>query len=121
MTKVSMLEASKLFDVSRPTLLKHLHQGKITGEKIRVDKNVFWKLDVTELARLYRRRGEAAPDITKDGTGETASLRAEIKLLEAKLEAEREARALVQAHLDDLRNRLPGPQTQVSRRRWWPF
>ena len=129
MAKVSMLEASKLFKVSRPTLLKHLQQGKITGEKVKIDKNEFWKLEVSELARVYERRGRAtpestpkpSPEVTKGFTDPAPELQAEIKLLQAQLEAEKQARALVERHLDDLRKMLPGPEDRPARRRWWPW
>ena len=125
MAKVSMLEASKLFNVSRPTLLKHLQQGKISGEKVKIEKNEFWKLEVSELARVYQRRDAASPqvspELTNTGTTRDTELQAEIKLLQAKLEA---AQALAEErarHLDDLRKLLPGPQDQAPARGWWPF
>ena len=129
MAKVSMLEASKLFNVSRPTLLKHLQQGKITGEKVKIEKNEFWKLEVSELARVYARRDnptpEATPEVTKGFTDPAPDLQAEIRLLQAQLEAEKQARALVERHLDDLRKMLPGPddrqQDRGQGRGWWPF
>lgn len=135
-SKVSMLEASKLFQVSRPTLLKHLQQGKISGERVTVDKNTFWKLDVSELARVYDRRGEvvtpapvATPDLpvqhTNHGTDPTPGLQAEIKLLQAKLDAAERLLEERQKHLDDLRLLLERPveraQEPAPRRRWWPW
>lgn len=129
MSKVSMSEAAKLFDVSRPTLTNALKNGKISADHIFVKGAKVWQFDMSELKRLYRRReGGLQPDTLplRDGIAPlqadpTAELRAEIKLLEAKLEAEREARALVQLHLDDLRNRLPPPEAKPTRRVWWPF
>jgi hypothetical protein len=125
MAKISMLEASKLFAVSRPTLLKHLKEGKITGEKVVKDKNEFWQIDMSELQRVYDRRDkpapELAPSLTNTGTDAAPALQAEIKLLQAQLDAEKEARALVERHLDDLRKMLPKPQDAAPTRRWWPF
>jgi len=125
MAKVSMLEASKLFNVSRPTLLKHLQQGKISGEKVKIEKNEFWKLEVSELARVYDRREAASPDpapeLTNTGTTRDTELQAEIRVLQAKLEA---AQALAEErarHIDDLRKLLPGPGEVPTRRRWWPW
>ena len=34
MAKLSVREAAKRFDVSRPTLVKHLKSGKISGEAL---------------------------------------------------------------------------------------
>ena len=125
MSKVSMAQAARIFAVSRPTLAKHLKDGKISGEKTIKDKHEFWQIDVAELARVYDRRDNAAPnpapDLTKDGTPAAPDLQAEIKALQAQLEAEKQARELVERHLDDLRRLLPGPQDRPARRRWWPF
>lgn len=125
MTKISMAQAAKLFAVSRPTILKHLQQGKITGEKVKVDKNTFWQIDMAELIRVYPKRGDATPqehdDITKGYPHAAPELQAEIKLLEAKLEAAEKLAEERGQHIDDLRRMLPGPQDAPARRRWWPF
>ena len=123
MGKISMAEAARVFAVSRPTLLKHLQQGKISGEKTTVEKNTFWQIEESELARVYPRRdevaGNEADNVTSDGMGAADNLQAEIKLLQAQLEAEKQARALVERHLEDLRKMLPGPEDRPARRRWW--
>ena len=129
MGKISMAEAARVFAVSRPTLLKHLQQGKISGEKTTVEKNTFWQIEESELARVYPRRdevaGNEAGNVTSDGMGAADNLQAEIRLLQAQLEAEKQARALVERHLDDLRKLLPGPddrqQDRGQGRGWWPF
>ena len=125
MGKISMAEAARVFAVSRPTLLKHLQQGKISGEKTTVDKNTFWQIEESELARVYPRRdevaGNEADNVTSDGMGAAAGLQAEIRVLQAKLEA---AQALAEErarHIDDLRKLLPGPGEVPTRRRWWPW
>ena len=121
MGKISMAEAARVFAVSRPTLLKHLQQGKISGEKTTVEKNTFWQIEESELARVYPRRDEVsvneADNVTSDGMGAADNLQAEIRLLQAQLEAEKQARALVERHLEDLRALLPAPE----KRRWWPW
>ena len=125
MSKVSMAQAARIFAVSRPTLSKHLKDGKISGEKTIKDKHEFWQIDTAELARVYPRRAEVAArehdKFTKPDTPAAPDLQAEIKLLQAQLEAEKQARELVERHLDDLRRLLPGPQDRPARRRWWPF
>lgn len=125
MPKVSMLEASKLFAVSRPTLMKHLKQGKITGEKVTVDKNVFWKLEMSELARAYPQRiaappkqQELPPEFTNSYTPPDTALHAEIKLLQAKLDAAERLLEERQKHLDDLRGLLTD-RRPAERRPWW--
>ena len=123
MTKISMAQAAKIFAVSRPSLAKHLKSGKISGEK--VGEN--WQLDEAELARVYAYRankdaGKGHADLSADDRKAATDLQAEIRVLQAKLEAEQEARKLVERNLDDLRKLLPAPsQDQGSRRRWWPF
>ncbi len=54
MAKLSIREAAKHFDVSRPTLLKDLRSGKISGD-LSEDGKV-WKIDPSELARCYKPR-----------------------------------------------------------------
>jgi len=129
MAKISMAKAAKVFAVSRPTLLNHLQKGKISGEKTVQGKNTFWEIDTAELARVYPRRDEAAPDLpanlTNGGTRAASDLHAENKVLQAKLEA---AEAIIEeknARIEDLRRMLPGrddrQQDRGQRRRWWRF
>ena len=121
MGKISMARAAQIFAVSRPTLLKHLQQGKISGEKTTVDKNTFWQIDESELARVYPRRDAVSADLpanlTTGGTGAAPDLQAEIRVLQAKLEAAEKLAEERARHLDDLRKLLPAPE----KRRWWQF
>lgn len=125
MGKISMAEAARVFGVSRPTLLKHLQQGKISGEKTTVEKNTFWQIEESELARVYPRRDEiaanTADNITFTGTDAAGNLQAEIMVLQAKLEAAQSMIEEKDKHLDDLRKMLPGPQDRGHGRRWWPW
>lgn len=120
MAKISLSEAAKRFEVSRPTLQKALKTGVISGER---DPAKGWQIDTAELARVYRpRNGEPdkvepqpEPDISKE-------LQAELERVKAELEAEKAARALIERHLDDLRRLLPAPEDPpVKRRKWWPW
>jgi hypothetical protein len=125
MTKISMAQAAKMFAVSRPTLLKHLQQGKITGERVTVDKNTVWKIDVAELARVYPRRDEVAGQehaaFTKSDMGAAPDLQAEIRVLQAQLDAAERLLDERGRHIEDLRRLLTGPQDPVVRRGWWPW
>jgi hypothetical protein len=122
MSKVSIAKAAKLFAVSRPTLLNHLQKGKISGQKV----GEAWEIDMSELARVYPRRGDKGDntrhdDLSLPDMGPTGALQSEIKLLQAKLEA---AEALADErlrHIEDLRNLLTRPQDPVVRRGWWPW
>lgn len=53
MANVSIREAVKFYQVSRPTLSKSLKNGIISGKK---DDKGQWQIDPTELARVYQPR-----------------------------------------------------------------
>ena len=118
MSMLSMVQAAKIFNVSRPTLSKHREQGKITGQKI----DGAWQFDKAELARVYITRAKAAEQLHADfapvaGVGDTG-LQAEIKLLQAKLDAAERLLEERQKHLDDLRGLLTDTRP-AERRPWW--
>lgn len=123
MSKVSMAEAAKMFDVSRPTLAKHLKQGKISGEQIQRDKQKVWQLDASELKRVYSYR-DAAPekvmheDLSVPSGGAAPDLQAEIKVLQAKLDAVTLLAEERAQHIEDLRKMLPAPDQRHSAP-WW--
>lgn len=56
MAFLSINEATKHFKVSRPTLRKHLENGKVSGEK---DEKGQWRIDKSELARAYEAKSVA--------------------------------------------------------------
>ena len=53
MVKVSVREAVKHYQVSRPTLMKHLKSGKVSANK---DGQGTWEIDQSELTRVYKSR-----------------------------------------------------------------
>ena len=53
MGKVSVREAVKHYQVSRPTLMKHLKEGKLSANK---DGQGTWEIDQSELTRVYKTR-----------------------------------------------------------------
>lgn len=136
MGKLSLREAVKAFDVSRPTLQKALKEGKISGDR---DGKGQWQVDPSELARVYRPR---SPEGVKGGQGVKTDLStenralpgndaAELAALRSEIEAERMMRRAAEArlqtaealaeerarHIEDLRRMLPPPD--APRRRWW--
>ena len=121
MSKVSMAKAAKMFEVSRPTLAKHHEQGKISAT--RTDDS--WQFDIAELARVYPRRGTkpATPspplhaDLADNDRGAAGDLQAEIRVLQAKLEAAEKLAEERGKHLDDLRRLLPAPDNRPAPRR----
>jgi predicted site-specific integrase-resolvase len=116
---MTISRAAKFFDVSRPTLLKHLKAGKISGNK---DDDKGWQIDTAELARVYQPRGAegakyvpadlppVSSDLTDDLKAENERLRRDLAVAEA-LADERGTR------LDQLVPLLMAPKT----RRWWLF
>lgn len=58
MAGLSIREAVKHFDVSRPTLANDLKRGKVSGVK---DGQGAWSIDHSELARVYKPRATTAP------------------------------------------------------------
>lgn len=129
--KLSVREAARRFDVSRPTLVKHLKNGKLSGEPV---DGGGWLIDPAELIRagyVARTDGGKFSEIVKielptvakglPGAGD-----AEVLELKAALEAEKIRREAAEAlaaerlqHIDDLRRMLPPPDAKP--RRWWPW
>lgn len=133
MTKLSLREAAKTFDVSRPTLTKALKIGKISGEQ---NPTGGWKVDYSELARVYQTR---LPETVKSGkekpvnfteentpfTGEIERLKAALLLAETRAEAAERLAQERAERIEDLRRILPAPKSAspspIKRRTWWPF
>jgi hypothetical protein len=119
MAKLSISAAAKVFDVSRPTLLKHLKNGKISGEK---DTAKGWQIDTAELGRVYQAKGgkdgNALPDTLSPFSSDLhGDLKEENERLRLDL-AVAEALADERGHrLDQLVPLLMAPK----KRRWWMF
>lgn len=129
MANLSIREAVKHFDVSRPTLSKALKSGKLTGVQ---DGQGQWSIDPSELARVYQPRPAEVDKANKDSPVNLSTmntpLSGEVERLRERL-AEAEQRAAVAEalaeerarHLDDLRRMLPAPAPMPRLRRWWPW
>lgn len=128
MVHLSLREAVKHFDVSRPTLQKALKSGKISGSQ---SDQGYWTIDPAELARIYQPRKVSLESSSPMGeeiftTKNTSSI-TEIDALRAQLvEAEQRAavaEALAQERAEriiDLRRMLP-TTNQQKKRRWWSW
>lgn len=128
MGKLSIREAVKHYDVSRPTLQKALKSGKISGVQ---DGQGHWTIDPSELARLYHPRSAEAVKVDKPMQGNLTTgntlLAGQVEALKERL-AEVERRAAVAEalaeergrHIEDLRRMLPAPEGPTPRR-WWPW
>lgn len=137
MANLSVREAVKHYQVSRPTLTKALKSGKLSGKQ---DGQGKWSIDPSEVARVYQPRPFALETSTTHKPGQNrvdlATLntfdQAEIESLKAQL-LERELRAVKAEtradaaellakeraeRIEDLRRMLPPPD-QPKKRRWW--
>lgn len=119
MGNLTLREAVKRFDVSRPTLIKALRNGKVSAVK---DAAGNWQIDPAELVRVYRPRGGPEDKTLPPDSAGLSTVDPRIATLERELEAERMRRAAAETlaeergrHLEDLRRLLPPP----GRRRWW--
>lgn len=129
MAKLSVREAAKRFDVSRPTLVKRLKSGQLSGEPV---TGGGWLIDPAELIRAgYVARAEGG-EVAGGVKSEFASVArplppaadAEVSALKAALEGERIRREAAEAlaaerlqHIEDLRRMLPPPDAKPWR--WW--
>lgn len=137
MANLSIREAVKHYQVSRPTLTKALKSGKISGYQ---DGQGKWSIDPAELARVYQPRTDTSDASGQASSGKTATaltiqntpdpteletLRTqltEIELRAVKAETRADAAELLAKEraerIEDLRRMLPPPATP-KRRRWW--
>ncbi len=149
MANLSIREAVKHFDVSRPTLANALKSGKVAGVK---DGQGAWSIDPSEMARVYRARTMPTTTLVDNSGKEKLSTQDELSTFDspiagqiealqeslAKAErraAESEQRAAVAEALAEERRRIldetlkliPPPTTITTpaseaippRRRWW--
>ena len=85
MGKVSVREAVKHYQVSRPTLMKHLKEGKLSANK---DGQGTWEIDQSELTRVYKpREGNDRVDQSELPTLNNSINSNENSLLQVKLDA----------------------------------
>lgn len=121
MANLSLREAVKHFDVSRPTLQKALKSGRISGVQ---DGKGHWTIDPAELARIYSARESQPAKLTTVNTPLTIEIE-DLKLLLSEAEqraAVAEALAAERGqHLEDLRRLLPAPKSTSQPRPWWPW
>ena len=103
MAHLSLRDAERRFDVTRPTLSKALKSGKISGRR---NARGHWEVEVSELARVYEARvpahGKSTEDFTTRHTPEAVKAHPEAQ---AEIEALKRDLAVAQA-LADERGRL---------------
>lgn len=137
MANLSIREAVKHYQVSRPTLTKALKLGKISGTQ---DGQGKWSIDPSELARVYQPRAAssdasdhvltgqpkaklATPNIPDPAELEALRARlADVELRAVKAETRADAAELLAKEraerIEDLRRMLPPPEVP-KKRRWW--
>lgn len=131
MTKLSLREAAKTFNVSRPTLTKALKIGKISGQQ---DAAGGWKVDHSELARVYQTRTKETVNNSEIEPANFATsntpiaqeierLKTALLLAETRVEAAERLAQERAERIEDLKRMLPSPEAvlQSQRRRWWPW
>lgn len=131
MAKLSLREAVKAFDVSRPTLTKSLNSGKLSG--VRNGKGQ-WEIDPAELARVYQPRPPEVANGGKDEPGKLTTantpnpaemdrLKSALALAEARADAAEKLAQERAERIEDLRRLLPPPEaTGPHRPLWrWPW
>ena len=130
MALLSLREAERRFDVTRPTLTKALNNGKISGTKN--DKG-HWTIDHAELARVYAPRSlpgaqeSGTDDFTTQNTGKNAQSTLELvkahQDIEAKLKALEQELAVAQALAAERGRLLDQMVKQITDQRnrapWW--
>ena len=127
MDNLSIREAVKHYQVSRPTLTKALKSGKISGEK---DGQGQWQIDPSELARVYQPRSSGVDNTGKNVAGnfttantppaavELERLKGALAIAEARAEAAEKIAQERADRIEDLRRMLPAPSAGMKRR-WW--
>jgi hypothetical protein len=130
MGKISLREAVKLFNVSRPTLTKAINSGKITG--VRNGKGQ-WEIDPSELTRVYQPRVSSPERIEQVEGGnlptmntsehEVERLKSALALAELRADAAEKLAQERAERIEDFRRMLPPPNDpDATLIRWhWPW
>lgn len=132
MENLSLREAVKAFNVSRPTLTKALNSGKLSG--IRNAKGQ-WEISPSEMARVYHPRATEVGSTVHDEQGkfttrntpenmEMERLKADLALAEARADAAEKLAQERADRIEDLRRMLPAPDVSATARKqrsWWPW
>ena len=119
MSRLSLKQAAEFAGTTKPTILKHMAKGTVSGEK---DVNGRWWFDVSELVRVYGEPGSRSglrntynikqnqPNLQRETLPEMITLAAELTASRAQLRMIEDAREREQRDKDatiaDLRNRL---------------
>ncbi len=124
MATISIREAVKEFQVSRPTLTKALNNGKVSGEK---NDNGTWMMETSEIFRVYKLRA-ALPDnehvkLSNQNTEEHQYMKGKLEALESYVDDLKEQRNKAENRADAAESRVTALLSDQSTRRagWWPW
>lgn len=124
MATISIREAVKEFQVSRPTLTKALNIGKVSGKK---DDNGTWMMETSEISRVYKPRAPL-PDkehvkLPTQNTEEHHYMKGKLEALESYVDDLKEQRNKAESRADAAEARVTALLSDQStkRRGWWSW
>lgn len=124
MATISIREAVKEFQVSRPTLTKALNNGKVSGKK---DDNGTWMMETSEISRVYKPRAPL-PDkehvnLSDKNTDEHHYMKGKLEALESYVDDLKDQRNKAENRADAAEARVTALLSDQStkRRGWWPW
>lgn len=116
MSRLSLKQTAEFAGTTKPTILKHMAKGRVSGEK---DEHGQWWFDMAELVRAYGEPGsrngsgngslssrnpqDLQQEIPAETVAELATLRTRLQAVEQERERERRDK---DATIEDLRGRL---------------
>lgn len=122
MATISIRDAVKEFQVSRPTLTKALNNGKVSGKK---DDNGTWMMETSEISRVYKPRAPL-PDkehvkLSDKNTDEHHYMKGKLEALESYVDDLKEQRNKAENRADAAEARVTALLSDQStkRRGWW--
>ena len=124
---LSLLDAAKLAQKTKPTLLNHIKKGKLNAKKDELGR---WKIDVAELQRVYDLRKEVEKPLTENFNDTNhLNLQADLQLKLALAEKEnqhlKDALSKAEQREQQLMNlamqngRLLEDKTSTQKKKWW--
>lgn len=124
MANVSIREAVKIYNVSRPTLTKALKSGKISGVQ---DGKGQWQIDPAELSRVYHPREDKAvkggqkisDNFPTINTYEIEQLKGALAVAEARADVAEQLAQERLERIEDLRRMLPPPKEERPTQGFW--
>lgn len=124
MATISIREAVKEFQVSRPTLTKALNNGKVSGKK---DDNGTWMMETSEISRVYKPRAPLPDKEHVNFSGKNIDehhyMKGKLEALESYVDDLKEQRNKAEKRADAAEARATAllSDQSIKRRGWWPW